>query len=132
MTVQHNNNKPVSGPPSSVSAAPVFRRLGGLAAAAIVLGGTLPSPSRGAAPTDATAADTASDAGLSEITVTAERQKSTIQDTPISISAMSGEQLNAAGLTRVEDIAHEVPGLSMRTAGPGLTEYEARARCGRV
>src|SRR6202044_498970 len=50
----------------------------------------------------------------------------TIQNTPISISALSGDQLTAAGLTRIEDIAHEIPGLSMRSAGPGLTEYEAR------
>jgi iron complex outermembrane recepter protein len=64
--------------------------------------------------------------GLEEITVTAEKFNSTIQNTPISISALSGDQLAAAGLTRMEDIAHEVPGLSMRSAGPGLTEYEAR------
>jgi outer membrane receptor protein involved in Fe transport len=64
--------------------------------------------------------------GLEEITVTAEKFTSTIQNTPISISALSGDQLAAAGLTRIEDIAHEIPGLSMRSAGPGLTEYEAR------
>jgi len=75
-----------------------------------------------AAATEAAAEDT----GLEEITVTAERFVSTIQNTPISISALSGDQLTAAGLTRIEDIAHEIPGLSMRSAGPGLTEYEAR------
>jgi iron complex outermembrane receptor protein len=75
-----------------------------------------------AAATDAAAEDT----GLEEITVTAERFISTIQNTPISISALSGDQLTAAGLTRIEDIAHEIPGISMRSAGPGLTEYEAR------
>jgi iron complex outermembrane recepter protein len=74
----------------------------------------------------ATATSTSDDAGLEEITVTAEKFNSTIQSTPISISALSGDQLAAAGLTRMEDIAHEVPGLSMRSAGPGLTEYEAR------
>src|SRR5258708_33233735 len=81
-----------------------------------------------ASATDATDASSgATDSGgLSEITVTAERFKSTIQNTPISISALSGDPLAAAGLTRIEDIAHEIPGLSMRTAGPGLTEYEAR------
>jgi iron complex outermembrane recepter protein len=72
------------------------------------------------------AADTADTSGLEEVTVTAERYKSTIQDTPISISALSGDQLTAAGLTRIQDIAHEIPGLSTRSAGPGLTEYEAR------
>jgi iron complex outermembrane recepter protein len=81
-----------------------------------------------ASATDATdAASAANDSGgLSEITVTAEKFTSTIQNTPISISALSGDQLAAAGLTRIQDIAHEIPGLSMRTAGPGLTEYEAR------
>jgi iron complex outermembrane recepter protein len=78
-----------------------------------------------AAPSTATSSseDTS---GLEEITVTAERFTSTIQNTPISISALSGDQLAAAGLTRIEDIAHEVPGLSMRYASAGLTEYEAR------
>ena len=81
-----------------------------------------------AAAADATvaAADTTDTSGLEEVTVTAERYKSTIQDTPISISALTGDQLTAAGLTRVQDIAHEMPGLSTRSAGPGLTEYEAR------
>jgi iron complex outermembrane receptor protein len=73
-----------------------------------------------------TATSTSEDTGLEEITVTAERFNSTIQNTPISISALSGDQLAAAGLTRLEDIAHEIPGLSMRNAGPGLTEYDAR------
>jgi iron complex outermembrane receptor protein len=68
----------------------------------------------------------AEDSGLEEITVTAEKFTSTIQNTPISMSAISGDQLTAAGLTRLEDIAHEIPGLSMRSAGPGLTEYDAR------
>jgi iron complex outermembrane recepter protein len=74
----------------------------------------------------ASAAENTDTSGLEEVTVTAERYKSTIQDTPISISAMTGDQLTAAGLTRIQDIAHEIPGLSTRSAGPGLTEYEAR------
>ena len=75
----------------------------------------------------ANASDASTDtSGLAEITVTAEKFTSTIQNTPISISALSGDQLVAEGLTRIQDIAHEIPGLSMRSAGPGLTEYEAR------
>jgi len=64
--------------------------------------------------------------GLAEVVVTAEKFKSTIQETPISISAISASQLEAQGITNVEDIARDVPGLSMRSAGPGLTEYDAR------
>lgn len=63
---------------------------------------------------------------LDEIVVTAEKFISTVQSTPISVSAISGDQLAESGITSVEGLAHEVPGLSMRTAGPGQTEYEAR------
>jgi outer membrane receptor protein involved in Fe transport len=68
----------------------------------------------------------ADDSGLADIVVTAQRFNSTVQDTPISLSAITGDQLDAAGITSVEALAHEVPGLSMRSAGPGQTEYEAR------
>jgi iron complex outermembrane recepter protein len=92
---------------------------------------TSASATDAAAATEATANATATstaatDTGLEEIMVTAERYTSTIQSTPISISALTGDQLTAEGLSRVQDIIKEVPGLSMRYAGPGLTEYEAR------
>ncbi len=58
--------------------------------------------------------------------VTAERHKSTVQSTAISITALSGAQLKARGIKTVEDIVKEVPGLSVRSSGPGQTEYEAR------
>src|SRR5580658_11150700 len=74
----------------------------------------------------ADAADTSDEGGLQEVTVTAEKFTSTVQDTPISISALTGEQLTAAGISSVEELIRDVPGLSMRSAGPGLTEYEAR------
>jgi iron complex outermembrane receptor protein len=71
-------------------------------------------------------APAAEESGLAEITVTAEKYNSTIQNTSISMSALTGDQLTAQGISTVEDIVREVPGLSMRTSGPGLTEYEAR------
>src|SRR5579862_8907731 len=78
----------------------------------------------GAAPVGfATDAD---DNGLQEIVVTAQRFSATVQNTPISISAITGDQLDAAGITSIEELSHDVPGLSMRSAGPGQTEYEAR------
>jgi iron complex outermembrane receptor protein len=78
------------------------------------------------AATDAAATTPNGESGLEEITVTAERYVSTIQNTPISISALSGAELQAQGITTVQEIARDVPGLSMRYASPGLTEYEAR------
>jgi iron complex outermembrane recepter protein len=79
-----------------------------------------------AASTTAATPASADDSGLAEITVTAERYVSTIQNTAISISALSGDQLIAQGITTIQDITKEVPGLSTRFASPGLTEYEAR------
>jgi outer membrane receptor protein involved in Fe transport len=64
--------------------------------------------------------------GIEEIVVTAERHTSTVQKTPISITAITGAQLQARGLTSVEDVIKELPGISVRSAGPGQTEYEAR------
>ena len=75
----------------------------------------------------AAASDSAGDeGGLAEVVVTAEKVKSTIQETPISISALSGSQLENSGITSVQEIARDVPGISVRSAGPGLTEYDAR------
>jgi iron complex outermembrane recepter protein len=74
----------------------------------------------------AAAATPPSDSGLQEVIVTAEKYKSTIQETPISLSALGGDQLVAAGITNIQGLILDVPGLSVRSAGPGLTEYEAR------
>ena len=74
----------------------------------------------------ALAADAGDEQGLPEIIITAQKYKSTVQDTPISLTAVSGQQLAEAGITTVEELTREVPGLSMRSAGPGQTEYEAR------
>jgi outer membrane receptor protein involved in Fe transport len=89
-------------------------------ALAMAIGSPLFSGARAATPSSA------EEAGLSEIIVTAEKFQSTVQATPISISAMSGDQMMAAGINSIQDLALTVPGLSTRYAGPGLTEYEAR------
>ena len=74
----------------------------------------------------AAAAQQAGSNEITEVVVTAQREKSTVQSVPISMTAISGDQLQAQGISSVEDMSHEVPGLSMRSAGPGQTEFEAR------
>ncbi|MDB6082891.1 MAG: TonB-dependent receptor, partial [Gammaproteobacteria bacterium] len=76
-----------------------------------------------AAPPPAGAPD---NTGLDEIVVTAEKRDSTVQATPISITALSGADLAQENITSVQDLVGTVPGLSARTAGPGQTEYEMR------
>src|SRR5580658_9349229 len=73
------------------------------------------------------AADAASaPAGLEEIVVTAERRVGTVQTTPISITAISGDELRAQGITSASEVGAETPGISEHNSGPGQTEYEMR------
>jgi iron complex outermembrane receptor protein len=64
--------------------------------------------------------------GLEEIVVTAERRVGTVQSTPISVTAVSGEELQARGISSVSEIGYETPGISEKNSGPGQTEYEMR------
>jgi iron complex outermembrane recepter protein len=68
----------------------------------------------------------AENTGLEEIIVTAEKRESTVQATPISMTALSAGDLLDQNITSVQDLVGTVPGLSARTAGPGQTEYEMR------
>src|ERR1700722_441374 len=63
---------------------------------------------------------------LEEIVVTATKRESTVQTTPIAISALSEAELQNRGITTVEGLVAEVPGLAMRSNGPGQTEFEMR------
>lgn len=71
-------------------------------------------------------ADSSANNVLTEIVVTAEKRASTVQDTPISMTAVSGELMRQEGITTLTDVIQAVPGISMRTAGPGQTELEMR------
>lgn len=67
-----------------------------------------------------------SSATLEEVVVTAQKRSSSVQDTPISITAVSAEDIATRGLADFNALAQSVPGISMRTAGPGQTEFEMR------
>jgi len=81
-------------------------------------------PSRAQTTDDQSAAR--SGTGISEVVITAEKRASTVQATPISITAISGDQLAAEGTVDLESVARETPGISIRSAGPGQTELEMR------
>jgi len=66
------------------------------------------------------------DESITEVIVTAERREATIQSTPISITAFRGADLRQAGVTDLQSVAQEVPGVSFKTGGPGQTELEMR------
>ena len=69
-------------------------------------------------PAMAQAADGDSDADtglkrLGAITVTAQKREENIQDVPISITALTGEDLEVRGLTDITDVAQSIPNFDM-------------------
>jgi iron complex outermembrane recepter protein len=81
-----------------------------LFAATMISGGTVTMP--------AMAQDTnaESDSGIEEIIVTARRREENLQDTPISITALSGEDLAASGAKDASDIGRAAPNVTFLTS----------------
>jgi len=94
--------------------------------AAISLLGLLSLPAAAAegqpARSDATPAATTDQ----DVVVTATKRASTVQKVPAAISAFTGKDLLARGVTSVSDLVAEIPGVSMKSSGPGQTEFEMR------
>src|SRR6202044_3729021 len=82
--------------------------------------------SSGPASAQSTAATSIENTGLQEVVVTAEKRESTVQKTPISITAITGADLQAQGVSDMVSVAQQVPGISFKTSGPGQTEFEMR------
>jgi iron complex outermembrane recepter protein len=56
--------------------------------------------------------------GLTEIVVTAQRRAESLQDVPVSVTALNSDQLARAGIVGIDDLAVAVPGLVV-TDGAG-------------
>ena len=69
------------------------------------------------ATTSATATADAADT-LQEVTVTATRREASAQDLPMSITAVSGYQLEAAGIEDVASLARSMAGINYTDKGP--------------
>ena len=64
---------------------------------------------------------------LTEITVTATKRSTTVQTTPISITAFTADQIASRGIVDVDSLVSSVPDISIRnTGGPGEMEFEIR------
>ena len=58
---------------------------------------------------------------IEEVVVTALKRTSSLQDTPIAISALTSENLEKIGADDFVDLVGSVPGLTLRDNGPGQT-----------
>ena len=90
-----------------------------------VLAGVFAVPA-GAQQATTSSAATSESNQLSEIVVTAEKRESTVQNTPISLTAVSQADIQSRGATDITSLLASVPGVSIRSSGPGLTEFEMR------
>jgi iron complex outermembrane receptor protein len=65
--------------------------------------------------------------GLEEIVVTANKLNAQkVLDIPVSIQAIGGDALQAAGVSGIMDVAGQIPGLSIQDLGPGDKKYVIR------
>ena len=73
-----------------------------------------------------TLAQDASDEGLEEIIVTAQRRAQTLAEIPMSITVLSGEELSRQQADNFQDLVDLIPGFSITTTQRGATRITLR------
>lgn len=63
---------------------------------------------------------------LEEITVTATKRETTIQDVPFSINAQTAADIKRTGATDLEELSRNVAGLTVQNLGPGQSQVAIR------
>ena len=64
---------------------------------------------------------------IARVVITAQKRKEDIRDVPLSVSVLSGEQLQAQQIGTVEDLTRNIPNVSFTSqGGPGLGTVEIR------
>ncbi len=61
-----------------------------------------------------------------DVTVTAMKREDTVASVPVSVAAPTEDVLRDLGATNIEDVAANVPGLSVQNLGPGQSEVAIR------
>jgi len=65
---------------------------------------------------------------INEIVVTAQFREQSVQSTPIAITAMTGEQMEARGQTSIVDVAQKAPSVNLRESNPQGPSLQAHIR----
>ena len=105
------------------------------AAAAVICAVLLSSQARGAevvAPDENAPALTTADSkeSLQEVIVTARKRTERLQDVPMSVAAVSAQDIQKAGAISLSDLGHEVAGLTVVSAAPGQNVITLRGLSG--
>ncbi|WP_219893545.1 TonB-dependent receptor [Aquisediminimonas profunda] len=72
------------------------------------------------------AADAADDYGVADIVVTASRRSEKLQDVPIAVQALGGDQLQQRGITNFSELLKELPQVHSGGRGPGQNTVSIR------
>ena len=90
-------------------------------AIATILSGSAMSMGMGMGVARAAAADAATtdSEAIAEVTVTAQRRNESIENVPITIQAVTGEQLKALNVTTFDDLMKYTPNMTSSGNGPG-------------
>lgn len=79
---------------------------------------------------DAPAEQPAEGAGLQEVVVTAQKREERLQDVPVAVSAITGEQLSARGIGDVRDLSSLAPNVNVVQATSNNTGFQISIRGG--
>jgi len=63
---------------------------------------------------------------LEEVVVTAQKREQNLQEVPISVSALTGNQLKDLGITDLTEITQQIPALQLNAWSPNLTIFNIR------
>src|SRR5450759_5227507 len=65
---------------------------------------------------------------IEEITVTAQKREENIQETPISVTAVTGAALEGQGASSLTDLAMNVPNLRTAVGSSGISDVQVAMR----
>lgn len=63
---------------------------------------------------------------LEQVVVTATKRAESIQDVPVSVSALTAEDIQARGFTNYADLLNTLPGVYFQDGGPGVSQIRIR------
>ena len=66
------------------------------------------------------AAQEAAEENSDEIVVTAQKREQNLQDTPLAITAVNAEMLEARSQTSIQDVANQAPSVTLKPKGAAL------------
>jgi outer membrane receptor protein involved in Fe transport len=96
------------------------------ASGVFLIGAAGAPPAAGTRSTAAEAASFGAEGQVSELIVTAQKQEQKLKDVPLSVSAVTGQQIAARGATSFEDLQYSIPNLSAFHYGPGAAFIQIR------